>query len=82
VVQLFFAWRVKVVTGNIWAVSLIVAMSVTTCRKSFFHYYSRTVAHSYTLFTSTVGGIGTAIATDMIVEFVDFMKFKVIVIIW
>jgi len=60
VVQLFFAWRVKVVTGNIWAVSLIVAMSVTTC----------------------LGGIGTAIATDMIVEFVDFMKFKVIVIIW
>jgi hypothetical protein len=55
VVQLFFAWRVKVVTGNIWAVSLIVAMSVTASRKSYFsslflnscaqlhviHFYSR-----------------------------------------
>ncbi|KAH9933211.1 uncharacterized protein BXZ73DRAFT_101173 [Epithele typhae] len=53
-VQLFFAWRVKVLTNNTLAVVVITGF----------------------------GGTGTTIATRMIPEFVQFQRFKVIVIIW
>ncbi|OCH87970.1 hypothetical protein OBBRIDRAFT_759000 [Obba rivulosa] len=59
-VQLFFAWRVKVLTGSIPAVVLIVICSL-------FQFF---------------GGLGTAIAVGMIPEFVQFQRFKAIVIVW
>ncbi|KAJ3531231.1 hypothetical protein NM688_g7603 [Phlebia brevispora] len=58
--QLFFAWRVKVLTNNVWVVALII----------------------FSAFGSGLGGIGTAIAIHFVPEFVDFQKFKVVVIIW
>ncbi|KAJ3478952.1 hypothetical protein NLI96_g9393 [Meripilus lineatus] len=59
-VQLFFAWRVKVLTDNIWAVIFIVLTSLC----------------------SVLGGIGTAIGIHIVPEFVEFQKFKVVVIVW
>ncbi|KAI0755216.1 hypothetical protein C8Q80DRAFT_418356 [Daedaleopsis nitida] len=59
-VQLFFAWRVKVLTSNIFAVAVIVICSIA----------------------QLCGGLGTSIAVGMIPAFVEFQKFKVIVIVW
>ncbi|KIM78193.1 hypothetical protein PILCRDRAFT_598781 [Piloderma croceum F 1598] len=59
-VQLFFAWRVKVVTSNIWAVMLIV----------------------FCAFVNMLASIGTSIAVGIIPVFTEFVRFKVIVIIW
>ncbi|KAJ3486409.1 hypothetical protein NLI96_g4270 [Meripilus lineatus] len=60
IVQLFFAWRVKVLTGNNWIVSLIVVTSLC----------------------SIFGGIGTAIGIHIVPQFVEFQKFKAVVIVW
>ncbi|KAH9933209.1 uncharacterized protein BXZ73DRAFT_101171 [Epithele typhae] len=59
-VQLFFAWRVQVLTNNTLAVVVIAACAII----------------------QLLGGIGSSIATGMIPEFVEFRRFKVIVIIW
>jgi len=59
-VQLFFAWRVKVVTGNIWAVILIAACAIINMLSS----------------------VGTSVAVGMIPVFTEFVRFKVIVIMW
>jgi len=59
-VQLFFSWRVKVVTGNIWAVLLIASCAIVNMLSS----------------------VGTSIAVGIIPVFTEFVRFKVIVIMW
>ncbi|KAF8073729.1 hypothetical protein FPV67DRAFT_762794 [Lyophyllum atratum] len=59
-VQAFFAWRVRVLTG-----SLFLALVIMACATS-----------------SILMGIATAVAIGIIPRFVEFQKFKVVVIIW
>lgn len=76
-VQLFFAWRVKVLTGRMWVVMIIVVSAMG----SICGYFS--IADARTILTCfSVGGVGTAIAIHYVPEFVQFQKFQAIVIVW
>jgi hypothetical protein len=59
-VQLFFAWRVKILTGNNWIVTTIVTLAIS----------------------GGLGGLATAVAVGIIPQFINFQKFRVVVIIW
>lgn len=78
-VELFFAWRVKVLTGNYWVTALIVSAAVgSACEYSCIFEFSTTL----TLSRIIGGGIGTAIAIHFVPQFADFQKFQAIVIVW
>ena len=76
--QLFFAWRVKVLTNSIPAVAIICICAICQFCEASSCCLFRSCLH----FALTGGGLGTSIAVGMIPEFVHFQKFEVIVIIW
>jgi len=59
-VQLCYARRVKIITSNIWVVTLIVVCATI----------------------SMLASIGTAIAVEIVPIFTQFVRFKVVVIVW
>jgi len=59
-VQLCYAWRVKIITRNIWVVILIVVCASI----------------------SMLASIGTSIAVEIVPTFTEFIRFKVVVIVW
>ncbi|KAJ7512653.1 hypothetical protein B0H11DRAFT_2676 [Mycena galericulata] len=59
-VQLFFAWRVKVLTGKSWLMALVGVCALT----------------------GLAGGLGTSIEALRIPLFMNFMRFKTVVIVW
>lgn len=77
-VQLFFAWRVKVLTGNIWLVSLITITSIASGRR----YFITVPRPRIDTALPSVCAIGAAAATEWVPQFVNFQKFEVVVIIW
>ncbi|KAJ3559025.1 hypothetical protein NM688_g590 [Phlebia brevispora] len=60
IVQMFFAWRIQIVTLNNWVTWFI----------------------RITALGSLFGGLGTAIAIHFVSDFLEFHRFKVIMIIW
>jgi len=77
-VQLFYAWRVKVLTGKLWLVALIVACALTGfCESSLSEKQSLI---SFPLLV--VGALATGIAVSRIPQFIHFRDFKSVVIIW
>lgn len=80
-VQLFFAWRVKVLSGNLWLVAFIVVGSMTNLCTSFLCHCRLPVLFSR-IRDLAVGAIGTAIAVHFVPEFEHFHKFQAVVIVW
>ncbi|KAJ7600786.1 hypothetical protein C8J56DRAFT_1038418 [Mycena floridula] len=60
IMQVFFAWRIKVLTNNTWLACVVVSFAIA----------------------GGVGGIITAVEVERITAFVDFRKFKSVVILW
>ena len=83
-VQLFFAWRVKVLTSNTFAVCVIVFCSIAQlCEsKAAVLRFNSCVANRRPSIFFPGGGLGTSIAVGMIPEFTQFQRFQVIVIVW
>ncbi|EMD32711.1 hypothetical protein CERSUDRAFT_99088 [Gelatoporia subvermispora B] len=59
-VQLFFAWRIKVLLQNNWIVGLVI----------------------FSALGSIFGGLGTAIAIHYVPDFLEFERFRAVVIVW
>jgi len=78
-VQLFFAWRVKILTANNWIVALVVTCALAGGRTCTLR---RSILTHPNLMPSPVGGLATAVAVGIVPRFTDFRKFKVVVIIW
>ena len=78
-VQLFYAWRVKVVTGNMWIVLFIVVCAIIDLRELFFTTNSCLALVDFLL---PVAAIGTSIAISILPVFADAVKFKAIIVIW
>jgi hypothetical protein len=76
-VQGFFAWRIKTLTGS-YILTGIVAFcsSVQFCTCHMIHRVAGT--DQYIL----VSGLATAIACSIVTHFVDFHKFQIVVILW
>ncbi|THG96858.1 hypothetical protein EW026_g5048 [Hermanssonia centrifuga] len=77
-VQMFFAWRIKVLTGNWFVVVIVSFCSIAQWCKLLSTSLYKIAANPQ----STGGGLGTAIAVGMIPEFQHFQKFEIIVIVW
>ncbi|KAF7325826.1 hypothetical protein MKEN_00433300 [Mycena kentingensis (nom. inval.)] len=59
-VQLFYAWRIKVLTGNMWLTGTVAILALI----------------------GLASAIGTTVEVHLMPHFVDFIKFKSVVIIW
>lgn len=78
-VQIFYAWRVKIMTRNIWIVILILICTTTSmCER---RLQAGCLSQSLIL-QFTVASIGASIAMGSLPQFTEFYKCRVIVVIW
>ena len=75
-VQGFFTWRIKVLTGNLILVSLILLCSASAFRKRCYLELPYQINN-----ITKVMGIATSIAIRFVPHFAEFQRFKVVVII-
>jgi hypothetical protein len=78
-VQLFYAWRVKVLTGKTWLVIVVVVLAVIGLRQ---FLQTMQTSKTHALFPLAVGALATTVAATYITRFVHFRKFKGAVIAW
>jgi hypothetical protein len=74
-VQAFYAWRVKILTNNVVIVAIILTCSTASFRRLHSYFYMLTFD------THSVMGIATSMAIGLIPRFLEFQRFKVVVII-
>lgn len=75
ITQLFFAWRVHVLTKNRIAVALLFVGSIISCRELSSHIYRRIRIDQ----SVVVGGIATSIAIGIVPEWLEFQKVRTLV---
>lgn len=78
-VQLFFAWRVLVLTRSYVATGLLVLGATVSCRASSLGSEFDSSANPA---IRLVGGIATSIAIGIVPEWEQFQRFEVPVIVW
>lgn len=77
-VQVFFSWRIKVLTGSIWAALFVGFFGVV----QFCTLSALFPSCSTSLTMWIVAGLATSIAVGIIPHFLDFQIFKPAVVVW
>lgn len=85
-VQIFYAWRIKVLSSSMWATLLVLLFAILQCCMLFpSHRVCHLMADFCPIWCHAIGivaGIATAVAVAFVPDFLHFRVFKPAVIVW